>query len=90
MRIPSSGPGSIVTLKVLPLPGSERTSMSPPRASASRLLMHRPSPVPPNLRVDELSTWLNGWKSFPTCSSVMPMPVSVTSKRRRGRPLSDR
>ena len=38
--------------------------MVPPRASARRLLMQRPSPVPPNFRVDELSTWLNGWKSF--------------------------
>ena len=37
MRIPSSGPGSIVTLKVLPLPGAERTSMLPPRASARSL-----------------------------------------------------
>ena len=61
--LPSSGPGSIVTLKVLPLPGAERTSIVPPRASARCLLMQRPSPVPPNFRVDELSTWVNGWKS---------------------------
>ena len=65
MRMPSSGPGSIVTLKVLPLPGAERTSMSPPRASARRLLMQRPSPVPPNFRVDEVSTWLNGLEELP-------------------------
>ena len=64
MRIPSSGPGSMVTLKTLPWPGVERTSMLPPRASARCLLMQRPSPVPPNFRVDELSTWVNGWKRF--------------------------
>ena len=58
-------------------------------ASANRLLMQSPSPVPPNFRrEDELSTWLKGRKSPCCCSSLMPMPVSVTSKRRRGEPPS--
>ena len=78
----------MVTLKVLPLPGVERTSMLPPMASARCLLMHRPRPVPPNLRVDELSTCVKGWKRSSSCSSFMPMPVSITSKQRRGEPFS--
>ena len=33
----------------------------PPISSASRLLMARPRPVPPYLRVVELSAWLKLW-----------------------------
>ena len=43
--------------------------------------MVRPRPVPPNLRVMDSSAWVKGWKRRAICSAVMPMPVSVTSKR---------
>ena len=47
MRTPSSGPASIVRVKVLPLPNSLATSISPPSALARRLEMAKPRPVPP-------------------------------------------
>jgi hypothetical protein len=39
----------MLTVKVLPLPISLVTVMSPPCICASRLLMERPRPVPPYL-----------------------------------------
>ena len=50
-------------------------------SSTSALQIASPSPVPPYLRVIEGSAWLKDSKSPSSCSSVMPMPVSVTSKR---------
>ena len=47
-----------VKLKVLPWPGSLSTQISPPIKFASFLLMVRPSPVPPYLRVVEVSAWV--------------------------------
>ena len=41
-------------------------------------MIDSPSPVPPNLRVVEVSAWLNAWNSRADCSGVMPMPVSRT------------
>ena len=38
----------------------------------------RPRPVPPYLRVVDMSACVNGWNSFAACSCVMPMPVSRT------------
>ena len=37
----------------------------------------RPRPVPPYLRVVEVSAWLNDWNRRAHCSGVMPMPVSL-------------
>ena len=59
---PSSGPVGTVTLKVLPLPGCSGQPISPPSSSASRLLMVRPRPVPPNCGVVEASAWVKGRK----------------------------
>ncbi|MFZ1428243.1 MAG: hypothetical protein WAS21_15895 [Geminicoccaceae bacterium] len=51
--------------KVEPLPGSERKSMRPPCRSTSALLMWSPRPVPPLLRVLELSARANRSKIRP-------------------------
>ncbi|MBV6475800.1 MAG: hypothetical protein MOGDAGHF_01366 [Rhodocyclaceae bacterium] len=63
-----------------PRPGSLSTQMRPPISSTSALEIARPRPVPPYLRVVELSAWLKGWKSLAHCSGVMPMPLSLTRK----------
>ena len=82
-------PASIATLKVkvLPTPGRLSTPMLPPISSTSCLLMARPSPVPPNRRVVELSACEKEWNSNVCCSGVMPMPVSriLTSSVTPGR-----
>ena len=44
--------------------------------------------MPPYLRVVEESAWENSWNSRPICSSVMPMPVSVTAMVIQSRPSS--
>ena len=36
------------------------TATSPPSSPANRLLITRPSPVPPNLRDIDVSAWVNG------------------------------
>jgi hypothetical protein len=72
-----------VSQKQLPSPGVLTTPASPPIRRAMLRVMARPSPVPPNLRVGELSAWVKGSKSVAACSGVMPMPVSITSKRSR-------
>src|SRR6516164_495920 len=46
---------------------------------ASRWIMERPRPVPPNCRVVELSACTKGWKSRASCSAPIPMPVSDTA-----------
>ena len=74
---PTTCAGS-VTVKVVPLPGSLSTVMSPPIIWQNFRLIARPRPVPPNLRVVEASACANAWKSRPICSGVMPMPVSLT------------
>ena len=48
----------MVKWKVEPLPGSLSTHIRPPMSSPRRLLIARPSPVPPYRRVVEASTWL--------------------------------
>ena len=54
----------MVKWKVQPVPGPAlSTHIVPPISSASSLLMARPSPVPPYLRVVLLSAWLNFWNS---------------------------
>ena len=54
----SSG-ATMLKLNVVPCPRPAlRACMVPPISSASRLLMARPSPVPPYLRVVLASAWL--------------------------------
>ena len=45
------------------------------------LVMASPRPVPPKRLVVEASAWLNAWNSRPSCSFVMPTPVSDTRKQ---------
>mmetsp|Transcript_21123 Transcript_21123/g.82004 ORF Transcript_21123/g.82004 Transcript_21123/m.82004 type:complete len:293 (+) Transcript_21123:254-1132(+) len=71
----------MVKWKLEPCPGPAlSTHMRPPISSASSLLIARPRPVPPYLRVVEASAWLNFWNSRPMASGVRPMPVSRTVK----------
>ena len=57
------------------------TPIRPPISSTIFREMARPSPVPPNLRDDDVSACTNGWNNFLISSGVRPMPVSVTSNR---------
>ncbi len=54
--------------------------MRPPIISASRLLIARPRPVPPYLRVVLESACENDWNSRPMPCADRPMPVSRTAK----------
>ena len=63
---------------VLPTPASLSSQIWPPISSTSRRQIVSPRPVPPCLRVVDMSAWVNGWNSFAACSRVMPMPVSRT------------
>ena len=47
-----------------------------------RWLMASPSPVPPYFRVVEVSAWVKAWNKRLRCCSSMPIPVSVTDKRK--------
>ena len=69
-----------VTVKVEPFPGSLVTAMSPPMSWQNLWLMARPRPVPPYFLLVELSACSKAWKSLPSCSGVMPMPLSLTMK----------
>jgi hypothetical protein len=60
--------GSLI-VKVDPWPGSLSTVMSPPIIRQNRLLIARPRPVPPYLRVVEVSAWEN---SGTACPSARP------------------
>ena len=72
---------AMVKWKVEPVPGPAlSTHIVPPISSASSLLMARPRPVPPYLRVVLLSAWLNFWNSRLLPCSLRPMPVSRTAK----------
>ena len=81
IRTPSSEPASIVTVKVLPFPYSLATVRLPPRASAICRLIDRPSPVPPNRRVIDVSACAKGWKIRSSTSGFTPMPESITPRR---------
>src|SRR5436309_3204267 len=59
-------------------PASLSSQIRPPMSSTSRRQMVKPRPVPPCLRVVDISAWLKGWNNFADCSFVMPMPVSRT------------
>ncbi|MNV54969.1 hypothetical protein D3C71_1471850 [compost metagenome] len=80
---PSPRPSRAVNQKVLPWPGVLSTPTSPPISPASFLEMASPSPVPPYLRVVEVSACSNDRKRRDCCSWVNPIPVSWTSKRMR-------
>ena len=41
--------------------------------------------MPPYFRVVEVSAWLKAWNSLASCSGLIPIPVSRTSKRSRSR-----
>src|SRR5207248_2896446 len=69
-----------VMIKVEPTPGWLLTLTSPPNIWANCRVMARPNPVPPYRRVVDGSAWLKAWNSRPTCSSLIPMPVSHTVK----------
>ena len=71
---------AIVNRNVEPLPGPSLSAhMRPPISSARRLLIARPRPVPPYLRVVEESAWENDWNRRPMPSGERPMPVSRTA-----------
>ena len=78
--LPDAARVATVRWNVLPSPGTPALSahIVPPIASASRLEIARPSPVPPYLRLVEASAWLNDWNMRPMAAAEMPMPVSVT------------
>ena len=88
LAVGSSAYGArIVKRKVEPRPGPALpTHIVPPISSARRLLMARPSPVPPYLRVVELSAWLKLWNSLPMPAGVRPMPESRTANSSCGSP----
>ena len=70
------------------LPGSLSTQIRPPISSTSRDEIVRPSPVPPYLRVVELSACANGSKMALALLGGMPMPVSRTVNCSARRPSS--
>src|SRR3989449_574266 len=55
--------------------------MFPPIISTSCLLIARPRPEPPCLRVVDPSAWANSSKMWDCAAALMPAPVSLTSKR---------
>ena len=65
-------------MKTLPSPGVLCTDSLPPSSCARSREIDRPRPVPPYLRVIELSAWLKAWNRWGSRSGGMPMPVSVT------------
>lgn len=64
-----------------PTPGVLTTPTSPPSRRQNRRTSVSPRPVPPWLRVDELSACSNASKMRPCASSGMPTPVSSTSMK---------
>ena len=75
-------PNRAVKAKVLPRPGSLSTVILPPIRATSRAAMVRPRPVPPYLRVVEVSSCSKARKIVSCLSGGMPMPVSRTVNRR--------
>src|SRR6266487_1527142 len=68
-----------VKQNVDPLPGSDSTQMRPPCISMMRLAMDRLRPVPPFLRVIELSACWNSSKILARSAAAIPGPVSQTA-----------
>jgi len=69
-------PSRAVSQNVLPAPKRLCAPASPPINCASRRLIASPSPVPPYLRVVELSACSKAVNSRGMFSAVMPMPLS--------------
>ena len=67
-----------VNQKVLPLPYSLSTPTLPCINSANCFDIDRPSPVPPYFLEVEVSACWNDLNSLFLCSSLRPIPVSVT------------
>src|SRR5262249_56312005 len=67
---------------VLPRAGWVSRVMPPAIKATRRAAMVRPRPVPPYLRVVEVSSCSKAWKIFACFSGGMPMPVSRTEKDR--------
>jgi hypothetical protein len=74
------GPPLLVKAKVLPRPSSLVTVIGPPIRATSREAMVRPRPVPPCLRVVEVSSCSKARKMLSCLSCGMPIPVSLTVK----------
>ena len=71
-----------VVRKVAPSPGLLRTEIVPPWASVNFLATARPRPVPPYSRVLPMSTCVNGSKIRDLVVSSIPVPVSLTWKKK--------
>src|SRR6266852_5265996 len=65
--------------KVDPSPGADSSQIRPPCISTMRLAMDNPSPLPPFVRVDELSACWNSPKILTWSAGSMPGPVSWTA-----------
>lgn len=61
-------------------PTGKLPSLQP--TSQSLLQMASPNPEPPYRRVGEVSTWVKELNSRPISAEEIPMPVSLTLKRR--------
>src|SRR5579883_3087895 len=64
--------------------------MRPPMRSTSRAAIARPKPVPPYLRVIDVSACSKGRKTAAIFSAGMPGPVSPTSKDKETRRQGDK
>ena len=69
------------TVNAVPFPGVLDTVIAPPSISQNIRLIAKPSPVPPYLLAVDASACANATKSRPSCSGVIPMPVSSTTRR---------
>ena len=67
-------------MKVLPVPTSLVSRISPPSSRAISRLIDSPRPVPPYFRLVVPSACWNASKMMRCFSAGMPMPVSVTRK----------
>ena len=70
--------GGSLTVKVEPWAWTLVTVRSPPIRRQKWRLIASPSPVPPYLLRVDASAWENASNSRPSCSSVIPIPVSAT------------
>ena len=75
----AAGANIAVNQNTEPLPSVLSTPVLPPISSTSLRTIDNPSPVPPNLRVVEVSICTNGENKSCRRSAGIPMPVSRTS-----------
>ncbi|MNY61713.1 hypothetical protein D3C86_1984240 [compost metagenome] len=66
-------------MNTLPAPSSDSSTMPPPISRESSLLMDRPRPVPPYLRLVVPSACRKASNTRSCLSSGMPMPLSLTA-----------